>query len=330
VLIAGGENESGLLPNAELYDPATDDWTRLDQPMITPRFAHTATLLRSGKVLVAGGFGAPSQPVSSAELYDPAPAPGNPNGTWTATGNSMTIARHSHTATLLSDVNGKVLVAGGQDSNGYLDSAELYDPSNPPNGNGTWAPTASLNVPRFRHTATLLSNGKVLVAGGSGDIGVLRSAELYDPMANPLVWMETGSMGTGREAHTATLLSNGKVLVASGNTGTGGALDPTAELYDPTANPPAWSSTGNLPIGRYYHTATLLSNGKVLVTGGYGSAPLSSAELYANGAWTEISPVSARYLHTATLLPNGKVLIAGGYNDVSALDSAQLYDPIRF
>ena len=117
------------------------------------RQSHTATLLLSGKVLVAGGEN--NFPLNSAELYDPA------TGTWTATG-SLATSRSSHTATLLP--NGNVLVAGGfTDQNFFpLNSAELYDPNSE-----TWTPTASMNIPaRAVHTATLLLNGKVLVAGG--------------------------------------------------------------------------------------------------------------------------------------------------------------------
>src|SRR5713101_3461485 len=117
----------------------------------TARDSHTATLLNSGKVLVAGGYNGGY--LTSAELYDPVA------GTWTATG-SLNTARTNHTATLLN--SGKVLVAGGYNStSGSLTSAELYDPAA-----GTWTATGSLNNGRYAHTATLLSNGKVLVAGG--------------------------------------------------------------------------------------------------------------------------------------------------------------------
>src|SRR5438874_5031383 len=128
----------------------------------TSRYLQTATLLPNGKVLVAGGVDSSGNVSASAELYDPA------SGTWTATGNLGT-ARYEHTASLLP--NGKVLVAGGQDStpqNGNVffpsKSAELYDPAS-----GTWTATGDLGSARYEHTATLLPNGMVLVAGGFGD-----------------------------------------------------------------------------------------------------------------------------------------------------------------
>ena len=119
--------------------------------MGTARDRHTATLLPSGKVLVAGGESGVGVS-NSAELYDPA------SGTWTATG-SLGTARRNHTATLLP--NGKVLVAGGNNGPGALRSAELYDPAR-----GTWTATGSLGNARERHTAMLLPSGKVLVAAG--------------------------------------------------------------------------------------------------------------------------------------------------------------------
>ena len=140
--------------------------------MATARQAHTATLLSDGRVLVAGGSVSNNDgyQVASAELYDPA------TGTWSPTG-SMLEARQQQTATLLG--NGKVLIEGGvaySDAPGTVfASAELYDPAD-----GTWTATGSMSEARHANTATLLANGKVLVAGGAGG-GYLASAELYDP-----------------------------------------------------------------------------------------------------------------------------------------------------
>ena len=143
----------------------------------------------------------------------------------------------------------------------------------------TFNNTGSLTTARLIHTATLLNNGKVLVAGGTPDFNTpLSSAELYDSASG--TWTATGSLNTARFFHTATLLPNGKVLVAGGTAnGSGNGLS-SAELYDPASG--TWSATGNLNTARSAHTATLLPNGKVLVTGGQGTGGgfLTSAELY--------------------------------------------------
>ncbi len=280
--------------------------------MAGARFAHTATLLPNGKILIAGGYNGTAF-LTSAELYDPA------HGTFSATG-SLTTARYTHTATLLP--NGKVLIAGGYGNAGYLPSAELYDPST-----GTFTATSgNLGIARNLHTATLLQDGKVLITGGSNGAS-LSSAELYDPIAGTFS-ATSGLLTAARAYHTATLLPNGKVLLAGGVDA--GVYLASAELYDPAAR--TFSATSGSPAAaRANHTATLLPNGAVLIAGGYnGSSYLSSAELYdsTGGGFTSTngSLNSSRYFHSATLLANGKVLITGGYNG-GYLTSAELYDP---
>jgi N-acetylneuraminic acid mutarotase len=188
--------------------------------------------------------------------------------------------------------------------------------------------TGGLATGRANHTATLLSNGKVLVVGGrtTGSVS-LASAELYDP-ANG-TWTTTGSLATARTDHTATLLSNGKVLVAGGFSSATGTLA-TAELYDPASG--SWAATGNLGAKRTVHTATLLSSGKVLVAGGLNSSSgvFATAELYdpASGTWTATGSLNfARWTHTMTLLSSGKALVTGGTGPTGDLTSAELYDP---
>ena len=185
--------------------------------------------------------------------------------------------------------------------------------------------TGNMTTTRSDHTATVLNNGKVLIAGGTtvnGGSCTCSIAELYDP--NTGVFTQTGSMTVSREEHTATLLNNGKVLLA------GGTGLSSAELYDPATG--TFTATGSMTTARYQHIATLLTNGTVLITGGVsGATYLSSAEIYnpVTGTFTATgSMTAARALFSATLLDNGKVLVAGGeINGTAFLSSAELYDP---
>ena len=124
---------------------------------------------------------------------------------------------------------------------------------------GTWALTGSLNTARAVHTATLLPNGQVLVAGGENTTGILASAELYNPSTGK--WTETGSMSTPRINHQATLLANGQVLVSGGHNSTGALA--SAELFNPSTG--QWTTTGSMTAPRTGHSALLLGNGQVLV-----------------------------------------------------------------
>jgi hypothetical protein len=165
----------------------------------------TATLLANGQVLVAGDINSANNPVSSAELYNPA------TGTWRTTGR-LNIARDEQTATLLA--NGQVLVAGGENpASVSTTSAELYNPAS-----GRWALTSSLGTGRLEHAAVLLANGNVLVSGGSkvtvNNAFALASAELYNPVTG--AWKTTGSLHAARIGQTSTLLLSGLDLDAAG------------------------------------------------------------------------------------------------------------------
>ncbi|HLM48786.1 MAG TPA: kelch repeat-containing protein [Myxococcaceae bacterium] len=276
-----------------------------------PRMLHTATVLDSGRVLVAGGFNV------TTELYDPE------TRTWSATGNNLGSRRY-HTATKLKD--GKVLIAGGGASWATNATAELYVPEL-----GSWRPAASLNQQRYYHAAILLPNGKVLVAGGApGEYhgGPLASAELYDPATN--TWSLTGSLNVARREHAMTLLPDGRVLVTGGNDASARPLS-SVELYDPATG--TWTRVAGMGAVRASHTATRLGNGKVLVVGGSGNDPVgsASAELYdpATGTWSATGGMTRpRRWHTANELPDGRVLVLGGYHEYTGIQFAtELYDP---
>jgi hypothetical protein len=297
------------------------------------RGLHTATLLPNNKVLVAYGSNSSSYTeatgyvgLSSIEVYDPG------TGTFTEIVGEDGAGTFGHTATLLP--NGSVLLAGGfvnsvWDYGGSASSngANLYDSST-----GAFSGTGNMTANRGDHTATLLANGKVLIAGGADQDPTgtgLATVELYDPSTGTFTL--TGSMAVGRFLHTATLLQNGKVLIV------GGALtstsDPvaTAEVYDPATG--TFTMTGAMATVREQHTATLLADGRVLIVGGTTSTstgdlqPTATVEVYdpSTGSFSVTgSMAEARSFHTATLLPSGQVLVAGGGNDNS---TAELYNP---
>ena len=282
-----------------------------------PRAGHVAVRLRNGKVLVAGGFNSASgQTLRTAELYDPA------TGKWTVTG-SMTDPREGATLTLLAD--GKAFVAGGVDADGnpglvYRYSAEVYDPAT---GRWTLVPVPMV-VDRAYHTATLLGNGKVLLAGGDGN--GFDSAELYNPGSR--TFTPTGSMHDERYRHSATLLPNGRVLVAGG----GRIIDccdnnKSVEVFNPATG--TWTLLGDMKVARARHSATLLNNGKVLIAGG-GEGSNSRAEVYnpatAASAYTE-RMVTSRTRHLAVKLGNGSVVVVGGVNSTGELRTVEAYNP---
>jgi len=284
-----------------------DTWKLTTGSMSVARRHAAVTPLLDGRVLIVGGNNpaAPTttQPLASAEIYDPA------TDTFAPTG-SMAVGRTLHTATLLPD--GRVLVAGGWNpvADASIASAEIYNPAT-----GTFGPTGSMNAARSQHTATLLQSGRVLIAAG-WITGPSASAELYDPGAG--TFTPTGALVGVRNTHTATLLQNGNVLVAGGF-GTLGALA-TAELYNPAAGTFA-TTTGSMLNGRGSHAATRTASGDVLIVGGEPAAASQETYSAASGTFGSAATIGTGPTlnwPTTTLLEFGFVLIAGGNEGANA------------
>jgi galactose oxidase-like protein len=237
----------------EIFEPETGTWP-VTRPMRTARFGHTATALADGRVLVAGGVsGTPSfyTFVATAEILDPG------SGKAFAAG-SLAHPRSSASAVRLAD--GRVLVAGGYSpGGGRLASAEMFVPST-----GAWFPAGFMNDGRADAALVLLGDGRVLAAGGEGSAGALATAELFDPSTG--LWTRTASMATPRSA-PAVLLPSGKVLLVAGAPNGGGfGATATLESYDPATG--TWTPAGALNAPRRSHRATLLPDGRLVVTGG--------------------------------------------------------------
>ncbi len=230
VLIAGGQNSTGPLNTTETYDPTHQTFTVSSGLLSVARYGHTATLLASGKILMAGGAG-----LSSAELYDPIAGSSTPTG-------SMTTDRTIHAAALLPD--GNVLIAGGKSSGSAVNSTELYNTAA-----GTFASTGNMQTARSGLTATTLDGAQVLVVGGSNSTyPALASAELYAPSFDPLGTVSvTSSDGTdGITGLPCTLALSG-----SGTTTCTGAVTDTP--IEVGTNPHVITGTYQ-PAPDYVHT----------------------------------------------------------------------------
>jgi hypothetical protein len=326
-LIVGGIDSTSRLTSLVTYDPTTETFNNsgaMDAPY------NTATLLNDGNILLAGGgnfvsTGSGGDVLTSAELYDPG------TGVLTDTGPALQ-GVIAPTAVRLLD--GRVLLAGGKIYNqggAPTAAAEIYDPAS-----GTFTFTGSMTTPRYSHSATLLPDGDVLIAGGSASsvTGVpLATAELYSPISE--TFSAIGNMNTAHANHTATLLAHGKVLVAGGSNQPSDAknsVTAVAELYDPATH--TFTLTGAMQAPREFHQAVRLANGEVLVAGGDNSLNvLASTEVYdpSTGTFgTDATMEVSRDNFTATLLDNGDVLVAGGltgYTEAADTATAELYTP---
>lgn len=299
VLIVGGTglNYQGVA--------SVERWTGLgfmsERPLNHPRRDHYATLLPTGQVLVAGGLDLHT--VSATELY-------TPGSGFRDIGNLVTPRFY---AAVVGLPTGQVLYIGGFDSTEVtvLKDAELYDPF--------WAGIGPMHEGRQDHSATLLKDGRVLLAGGGdGGSGTRSTAEVFDPMAGTFT---TVGMVEARSKHAAAVLTSGAVLLAGGqNAGT--QFLASAEVFDPTAN--TFSRTASLTNPRLAHTATALADGRVAVAGGFGPTTLAATEIFtwnAAGAQGSFAAGPAmtrdRMGHASVLLDNGHMLATGGWSGVA-------------
>jgi len=313
-------------PERPLAYPVVVDpkWGAAKSVMTQARRGHTATLLASGKVLIAGGeTGAVATPTraKTAELFDPVTA------TFAATG-AMTDPRAYHVAALLS--NNDVLVASGAGTAGALSSAELYDETT-----GKFTTTGSLLT--ARRNATIAPSGATFVAAGGQDTSgaALDSAETYSLTTG--MWTATGRMAAKRFGHAAFVLqATGQSVVAGGaNAATLGDIASTERLAAGV-----WISAGSLTAARRDLAGATLPDGTLLVAGGYQASTgteLATTELYdpTKGAWGKVGSLgTARSELRLTALANGAAVATGGLvRDAkgavtSTLKTVELYDPV--
>ena len=341
VLIVGNAATS-----PEIYDPKTGKFTTTGPAAVNVNMAP-ATRLADGRVLFAGGSDG-TKTVATAQIYDPT------TGKFAATG-SLNTSRMGHTATLLAD--GRVLIAGGSTIDGtgmvqaeamayhpgaagpgsgpvtmtgpaMLASAEIYDPKT-----GKFSVTNSMTTGREAASATLLTDGRVLIVGGGNEgSAAVGSAEIYDPKTGK--FGRTGALLTAGYGFSSTLLTDGRVLISAGNDGNGPIH--SLEIYDPKTG--RFSAAGSVGPSFGYYSTALLVDGRVLISGGFDIAAgktagyLASCALYdpATGKLTPTgSMATGRLAHSATTLLDGRVLVAGGVGggDPGNLASAELYQP---
>lgn len=274
-----------------------------------------------GSVVVIGGYDTNTGTLATVERYSLA------RKVWTYDP-PMATTRYGHTVTLLQD--GRMMAIGGDvgvEGTELTTTCELRNPDT-----GVWTFSAPMHEARLYHSATLLDDGRVLVAGGyilvsEGVIAPSATSEVYDPVEDE--WTVVGSMSTIRYQHGAAKLLDGKVLVAGGLTPTSLA---SSELFDPETG--LWTvTTGPMSATRYGHSMLALADGRVLCAGGTnGATARNTAELYTpgTGLWTATAGTmsTARMMTASIAFPDGRALICGGFNEVDYLASSEIFDPV--
>jgi hypothetical protein len=310
VLIVGGIERNGVMqPSAELFDPTTGRFTMTGKPLAQHGWGVTATRLRDGKVLIAGGSTGCDSPcyTASAELYDPA------TGTFALTG-KMTVPRAEARAVLLE--TGEVLLVGGTattELNPVL-AAELYHPST-----GTFTSIGTTHLSDATQIV-LLNDGRALVIGSSG-------TDLYDPSTKHFT--TTGAMTVPRSKFGGALLPDGRVLITGGQAGGPfGTRVTSTQIYDPRTGRFFPGSELNVDRFKLSKAVVSLKDGRVLIAGG-----AEQPEVYDPNSGVFV-PVGGAKLDgfcfsTATLLNDGRVLLAGGYAKPGGVgvNHAWLYQP---
>jgi hypothetical protein len=299
-----------------VLDPS---WTATKGNMVVARRGHTATKLKNGTVLLAGGA-ATGGSLKSAELFDPK------TDTFAATG-SMMDGRAEHVSVLLDD--GRAVLAGGTSGSGALASTEAYE-------TGAFKRVGDLHLQRRQAAMTLLGSGELLIAGGiDGTDKVTDSAETFDPKM--VAWTLAPAMSSKRVGHyLTTLANNGSGLAVAGITTLTVADLASSEIY--AASTRKWAATALLSEARYAFGGATLSDGRVLVASGYSAtkaACTEGAEIYDPNArtWSKAGTLeTARTEHTLTALAGSNAVAVGGLvRDgaraiTSYLKSAEIYD----
>lgn len=275
--------------------------------MAVARAVHSATRLRDGRILVAGGCSTNGCDLGSAggataELFDPVQGRFEPTG-------SLTVSRDDHAAALLPD--GRVMLFGGWAATGLLATTDIYEPAT-----GSFSPGPTMRSGRAGIVPVTLDDGELLLAGGFiGNRPTTAAAERFDPRSGTM--RSTGTMTTGRGAYAAARLPDGRVLIAGGLSD--GLVTASAELYDPASG--TFTATGSMRTARYKGGTTVLADGTILVFGGSGDIDgtilFASTEIYdpATGAFHDGPTMrSPRYKlpDASVTFPGGDVLVAGG------------------